>query len=152
MKRIVCILLSAAVFLAFASCSKDGSPEDETTETVSITESESAADVDLTTLSTTMAYSQLYNMTIHPENFIGKTVKLRGKYGVYDGEGRKYYVCEVMDETACCSQGLEFILSDGEEYPEYDPEAPVTIEVIGTFNTYTEDNQPYVQLEDAVIT
>jgi len=108
-------------------------------------------DIDLTKLSNTMVYSQLYNMIANPENFIGKTVKLRGKYGVYDGENRKYYVCEVWDETACCSQGLEFILADSEEYPDYNPDLPITIEVTGTLNTYIEDSQPYVQLENATI-
>jgi hypothetical protein len=56
-----------------------------------------------------------------------------------------------MDETACCSQGLEFVLSDSGEYPEYNPDMPINIEVCGTFNTYFEDNASYVHLENATI-
>ena len=90
-------------------------------------------------------------MVINPDKYIGKTVRLRGKYSVYDGENRKIYVCEVMDETACCTQGLEFILADSGEYPEYNPDIPISIEICGTFNTYIEDNHPYVQPEDATV-
>lgn len=105
--------------------------------------------VDLTKLSATVLYSELYNMITQPDDFIGKTVKMRGTYAVYNGEKRNYYVCEIQDSTACCTQGLEFILKDGEEYPEYNSESPVHIEIKGTFNTYKEDGQTYVQLENA---
>lgn len=153
MKKIISIMIISAVMLMLVSCgnNSENKSEAETTNPISTAESARAVDVDLTKLSDTMVYSQLYSMVVSPDNYIGKTVKLRGKYSVYDGESRKVYVCEVMDETACCSQGLEFVLSDSDEYPEYNPDSPITIEICGTFAKYVEDNATYVQLENASI-
>ena len=153
MKKIISIVIITAILLMLASCggNSENNSDAETTRAISVSEDAESVDIDLTKLSNTMVYSQLYNMVTKPDNYIGKTVKLRGKYSVYDGDNRKYYVCEVMDETACCSQGLEFVLADSEEYPEYNPDMPKSIEVCGTFNTYTEDNASYVQIENATI-
>ncbi len=163
MKRIVCFILIAVTVCTLSACSNNenkpagtGSADNTKAVSQSTEIKESKTDdnnvVDLTALSSTMVYSELYNMVTMPDDYIGKTVKMQGKYSVYDGEGRKYYVCEVSDATACCSQGLEFILKDGEKYPEYDSTVPKTIEISGTFNTYLEDNQQYVQLEEATLT
>lgn len=153
MKKIISLIIVFGLMLLLVSCANNSEKETDaqSTKQVSTAEDSKKADIDLTQLSTKMAYSQLYNMIASPDDYIGKTVKMRGKYSVYDGENRKYYVCEIMDETACCTQGLEFILANGEEYPEYNPDSPITIEITGTFNTYLEDNQPYVQLENTKI-
>ncbi len=76
-------------------------------------------DVDLTALSATMVYSEVYNMMYYPENYVGKTVKMKGIYIVYhDEDSDKYYHgCVISDVTACCSQGIEFELTDDYKYP-----------------------------------
>ncbi len=177
MKKVFTILFIALLSLLLASCSnganeKSGNNEnstitnvandEETTQTTAVqpktetstTESSntnSGETIDLTGLSTTVLYSELYNMLTQPDNFVGKTVKMRGTYAVYEGEGRSYYVCEVQDATACCNQGLEFVLNNADDYPEYNSESPSEIELTGVFNTYLEEGQTYVQLEDASI-
>ncbi len=153
MKNILCLFLALILSLTFVSCSKKDA-ENNTLNSKAANQSsqntsDNSAEIDLTAMSATMVYTELYNMVAKPDAFVGKTVKMRGKYSVYKGDGRKYYVCEVTDSTACCSQGLEFILKDGEEYPEYDSKVPCEIEISGKFNTYLEDNQQYVQLEEA---
>ena len=47
-----------------------------------------------------------------PEEYIGKTIKMRGLYNpVYDeAMGVEYHLCLISDATACCAQGLEFAL------------------------------------------
>ena len=180
MKRFIGIILMLALVFVFAACQNNSREEEAVSEavqtTVSATEAtsivttsettsqaettqsttakatETEADIiDLTLLNNTMLYSELFDIASQPDDYIGKTVKMRGTYAVYEGEGRSYYVCEVMDTTACCSQGLEFVLKKSEEYPEYHSDSPVEIEVSGTLNTYLENGQTYVQLEEASV-
>ena len=114
-------------------------------------------DVDLTALSSTMVYSEVYNMMVTPENYIGKTVKMNGQFAVsqaLDSEGnpdpqRIYFACIIADATACCSQGIEFVLSGEHEYPDDYPQPGSEITVLGTFQTYEEDGYIYCQLSNA---
>lgn len=120
--------------------------------------SESAGiDIDLTALSSTMVYSEVYNMMVTPENYIGKTVKMRGQLEIaqpLDADGnpdphRIYFSCVIADATACCAQGIEFVLAGEHEYPEDYPHPGAEITVSGTFRTYEEDGYIYGQLYDA---
>ncbi len=108
-------------------------------------------DIDLTKLSSTMVYSEVYNMMVTPENYLGKTVKMNGAFSIYYNAGldQYYFACIIADATACCSQGLEFVLSGDYTYPDDYPELGSDITVVGTFNTYEEDGYVYCQLTDA---
>lgn len=114
-------------------------------------------DIDLTALSSTMVYSEVYNMMITPENYIGKTVKMRGQLEIaqpLDADGnpdpqRIYFSCIIADATACCAQGIEFVLAGEHKYPEDYPQPGAEITVSGTFRTYEEDGYIYGQLYDA---
>lgn len=110
-------------------------------------------DVDLTKLSSTMVYSEVYNMMYTPENYIGKNVKLSGMFVAYTNQdGSRYYPAVIIaDATACCSQGLEFVLEGNPSYPEGYPEIETDITVIGTFETYLEDGNTYCRLKNAKI-
>ena len=113
-------------------------------------------DLDLTALSSTMVYSEVYSMMAEPETFVGQTVKMKGQFSVYqatDAAGQPipdqiYFACVIADATACCSQGLEFIL-DGAEYPDDYPAPGEEITVVGRFQTYMEGNWQYCHLVNA---
>lgn len=107
--------------------------------------------VDLTVLSSTMVYSEVYNMMVMPENYVGKTVKIDGAFAVYEGDNRNYYACVIADATACCSQGIEFVWNGEHSYPEDYPELGSEIIVQGIFDTYEEDGYLYCQLIDAEV-
>ena len=109
-----------------------------------------AADVDLTALSSTMVYAEVYNMIFEPAGYVGKTVKMEGMFTRYeDTEGNAWNSCVIMDATACCSQGLEFVLTDEYVYPDDYPEEGDDITVLGTFDTYKEDGYEFVTIRDA---
>ena len=114
-------------------------PEDEVN-----TDEES---IDLTAMTSTMVYAQVYSMLIEPESYLGKEITMDGTCFVYyDEENDKYYYsCIIQDATACCSQGIEFVLEDETEYPNDGD----SIRVKGFFNTYEEDGYMYCQLKDA---
>ena len=98
--------------------------------------SASGAAVDLTRLSATMVYAQVFNMIVEPEKFEGKTVKMRGQFMVYPmDKNENVYAVVISDATACCQQGLEFKWQGEHAYPaDYPPEGS-EIEVTGTFTT-----------------
>ena len=111
-------------------------------------------DVDLTTLSSTMVYSEIYNMMYEPDRYVGKRIKMNGQFAVYGNPntGAVYTVCIIMDATACCSQGLEFVLAGEHSYPADDPELGTEITVVGIFQTYEENGYMYCHLVDAEMT
>lgn len=107
--------------------------------------------VDLTVLNSTMVYSEVYDMTSKPENYIGKRVKMAGLFTAYQDETTKkrYFSCIIQDATACCAQGLEFELKEKRKYPEEYPEEEEEITVVGTFDTYEEEGYMYCVIKDA---
>lgn len=118
----------------------------------------SSYDVDLTALSSTMIYSEVYNMMSEPEKYIGKSIRMNGQFALYQATDETgtplpdqiYFACIIADATACCSQGLEFVLAGEHTYPDNYPELGTEITVSGTFETYDENGYMYCHLVDAV--
>jgi len=107
------------------------------------------ADVDLTLLSSTMVYAEVYNMTTaSPEDYFGKTVRMSGPYyaSYYETTDQYYHYVVIEDATACCAQGLEFIWEGEHAYPDDYPEEAAMIEVSGTFGSYDELGRTYYYL------
>ncbi len=110
-------------------------------------------DIDLTQLSSTMVYSEVFNMMYYPEEYVGKTVKMNGMYVQYHDEvtDKYYHNCLIMDATACCSQGIEFELTDDYSFPNDYPSEGQPICVAGTFDTYNEGEDFYCTLRQATL-
>ena len=83
---------------------------DDTSEESSAQPAE-GVDVDLTILSPTMVFAEVYNMLAAPDDYVGKVVKITGKYYSVNNEndGKTYFYVLIKDATACCEQGMEFI-------------------------------------------
>ncbi len=109
--------------------------------------------VDLTTLSPTMVYAEVYNMFMYPDDYMGKTIKVKGIFGIYEDmkTGETFTSCVIQDATACCAQGMEFELGDGKVYPDDYPSESEEIVVTGTYQTYEEDGLLYCYLADATL-
>lgn len=107
--------------------------------------------VDLTKQSSTMIYTTVYNMMYYPENFVGKTIKMTGNYSEYIAEdtGKRYFACIIKDATACCSQGVEFELTEDYKYPDNYPKEADPITVEGVFDLYKEGEYQYCTLRNA---
>ena len=135
------VMLLLALLLALSACGKQP-------ETSAAAENQaSEIDVDLTALSSTMVYSEVYNMLTAPESYVGKTVKMTGGYSSFMNEdtGAVYRVCMIADASACCAQGMEFVLKDGMAYPEMESD----ITVVGTFQVYDENGATFCHLVNA---
>ena len=109
------------------------------------------AECDLTKLGSTMVYSEVSNMMTTPENYLGKTVKASGLFDVYTdvNTGNLYYACIIKDATACCANGLEFVLDGDFSYPDDYPEVNTPITIGGVFETYSEGEATYCRLKNA---
>ena len=110
-------------------------------------------DVDLTSMSSTVVYTQVYRMISYPEDFVGKVVKMRGNFSAYYGGATKLYYPAVIipDATACCSQGIEFVLNGSPAYPDGYPTLGNEITVVGKFETYYEGTSRYCHLVNSYI-
>ncbi len=135
-----------------ASGSENNEKESATTSSPLLPEvSYDEPDIDLTVLSATMVYSEVYNMMVSPEEYIGKTIKMKGPFSFYHDEitDNNYFACIIQDATACCAQGIEFILTEDYSYPDDYPRADEEICVVGVFDTYLEDGYEYCTLRNA---
>ncbi|MCR5823716.1 MAG: hypothetical protein K6G60_04720 [Lachnospiraceae bacterium] len=112
---------------------------------------EEGYDIDLTRMSATLVYSTVYDMMVYPEKYVGKKVKMTGISSSLHDEDRDiyYYACIIMDATACCSQGIEFVLTEDYACPGDYPSDGETCTVGGTFDTYWEGNYIYCTLRNA---
>lgn len=111
----------------------------------------SEIDEDLTQMNSVVVYSEVYNMLVDAPSYVGKVVKMKGYTNVFiDPNTRKvYYACIIMDATACCAQGIEFILSDEyDKYKDY-PLQNEEITIVGVVSTYLEGGTSYLTLKDA---
>ena len=114
-------------------------------------------DVDLTVLSSTMVYSEVYNMLYNdPAHYLGKTVKAKGTFSIYqlvtDGVLQSdpvSYACIISDAAACCAEGMEFVLEGDYTYPDDYPELGAEITVIGEFQSYEENGMTWYHLANA---
>lgn len=108
-------------------------------------------DLDLTTLSSTMVYAEVYNIMVDPESYFGKNIKMQGNLAVYEDfeTGEYTFAVVIADATACCSQGLEFVLEGDYAYPEDYPAKGSEITVIGQMQPYEYNGFPMFHLENA---
>lgn len=177
MKKALFIMLCTAA-LALTGCGQKESPDTTAntvttaapTQTVQIVQTESptaapvfseeteasaaessTAEIDLTSMSSTMVYSYVFNMVTTPDDFIGQRVKIRGTYDeqFWDQTNLAYHYIVIADATACCAQGMEFVLTDPDAaYPQVGEE----FEISGIFGTYVENGTLYIQITADQIT
>lgn len=101
-------------------------------------------DVDLTTMSSTMVYSYVADMLANPSNYKGQLVRMGGDSNTTHGGTHS---CIVYDALGCCTEGIEYMLDESEDYPN----DGTGITVVGTFATYTKGDNKYFVLVNSVL-
>ncbi len=125
--------------------------EEDTVEEILAEDAETTeVDYDLTTMSSEMVYATVYQMLTSPAEYIGKTVRMNGLYyaSYYDVTEQYYHYCIIADATACCSQGMEFVMAEEEDVHQEDYDEVV---VTGTFGSYEELEVTYYCLLEATV-
>ena len=150
MKTLLTALLLAVLLLTLCACGGEEQASAPAPESNSEAASAPAAvDLDLTQLSSTMVYSEVYNIMMAPEDYVGKIIRMEGQCvsSYYEPTDATYYSIIIQDATACCAQGIEYVLTDGQTYPEDGGNATVT----GRFEPYDEEGTTWYHLVDASV-
>ena len=138
MKKKLFVLLSLlGAFFLLTGCGENAEEKTPTKLSLSGVSQNSEVDVDLTQISETVRFAEIYNMIIDPETDEGKTARTTGefrKFPAMEEGGSSYYSIVVQDAGACCIQGLEVILEEGST-ASY-PESGSMVTVDGVFETY----------------
>ena len=100
-----------------------------------------------------MVYSEVNNMLVNPDDYVGKTVRMSGTYAAFTNEDESQYYPAVIiaDATACCSQGIEFELEGKPSYPDGYPDPQTEVTVVGMFETYNEDGMQFCHLVNSIL-
>ncbi|MCR5422025.1 MAG: hypothetical protein K6E74_00095 [Bacilli bacterium] len=153
MKKILYIVIIALLVFLFACQDKNNVKQDDDTKDEKISEKYGEIDIDLASMSGTIAYSQVYDMINSPEKYEGKVVKMRGQFSAFYSKTTKLYYPAVIiqDATACCSKGIEFVLDGNPDYPAAYPKTGKTVTVVGIFEIYYENGDRYCHLVNAIV-
>ena len=161
MKKIIYVLI---VMLLLSACNKkEAEQQDSDKQTIvdvdyqskieeDVVEEEvddGEIDIDLSELTSIMAYCEVCNIISDLDNNKGKRIKIRGLLEYYeDPETKeKTFGCTVMDATACCSLGLMFIPIDDDNLPE----KYSIVNVTGVLEVYEKDGYELCRLKDAIV-
>lgn len=129
----------------------EGAPKPSETKKTKSSKSKNGIDVDLTNKSANMVYAEVYNMMVSPEDYVGKTIKMKGTFAQFHDEttDKYYFACIIKDAMACCSQGIEFVLNKKYKFPKDYPKEGDKICVVGVFETYKEGKDTFCTLKNA---
>ena len=64
-------------------------------------------------------------------------------------QNEQFYACIISDATACCAEGMEFVLKDDLAYPDDYQELGAELTVIGEFQSYEENGMTWYHLVNA---
>ena len=106
-------------------------------------------DIDLSELTSIMAYCEVCNIISDLDSNKGKRIKIRGLLEYYENPEtkEKIFGCTVMDATACCSLGLMFVPVDDTNLPE----KYSIVNVTGVLEVYEKDGYELCRLKNAIV-
>ena len=152
MKRALVIAMLLALTASLCAC---GGKEDKAAAAPAGTAAPAQkVDLDLSKLSGTVVYSQVYDMMVDPDAYLGQVVRVKGSFNYFKDADtqQEYFAVVIADATACCAQGMEFVWKGDHAFPGDYPDLDSEITVTGTFSTYEEGGFQYIQLADADMT
>ena len=123
--------------------------EEVTTEEL-LGEPDPNVDIDMTVMTATMVFSQMNNIMMAPDSYLGQKIKVSGEYYplYYEGTGNYYHYVLIRDALACCQNGMEFIWDEGSHaFPDEYPKEGQKMEIQGELKCYTEENYTYYYLD-----
>lgn len=135
-RKIVALLL--ILILSLCACGEEKLPE--------------GVDVDLSRMSGTVVYGKVYDMVTNGQNYQDQIVRMHGTTSTIDVKEKgkvvdTLYSCVIFDAAGCCSQGIEFILKDQNDFPGIGKE--ITVE--GRWDWYQLYGIDRYRLLDAIV-
>ena len=114
-----------------------------------------AADIDLTKMSKTMLFAVVLDIRSRPEQYLGKSVRMSGKFAIIQGvdaQGQPdpdkiFYNCVIPGAQS----SLEFGVAGELYYPEDFPDLESTIKVEGVYEKYEDNGKVYYRVGQSEI-
>lgn len=108
-------------------------------------------DLDLSQMSGTIVYAEVYNLVYDPAPYLGEVLRIRGYYSFFRDpvSDNVYYACVIPDATACCMQGIEFVPAEEPADPDHYQEDNADLTVTGRLEMYDDNGISYLHLTDA---
>jgi len=130
-RKITLILLLIIICTLVAGCAGGGESQKEEREAVQV-------DVDLTVLSETVLSAELMHIILNSDDYVGKTIRVRGTYYslFHEASGEFYHYVITKQGDECCQEGLEFVWNGDHTFPDDYPEMGTPIELYGVFSRY----------------
>lgn len=151
MAKFILIMIIGVMGLSLTACAeKTGSGSDKAQ--TSTEPQKLIVDEDLTALSSTMVYSTVLNMMTNGKEYDGKLIRMSGLYSEFYDESTNTVRqgCIIQDATACCAQGIEYVLAEEPADSTEIPKDGEEITVVGTFKVIEDEKYTYCIVEDAV--
>lgn len=105
-------------------------------------------DFDFTRYNYTMASALIFDMLINQEDYLGKRIRIKGKFFADEDENGRFFAVLLYDATACCQTGFTFEDSS-RKYPEDFPEQLEEIEITGVYSKKFYGNVEYTYIDCA---
>ena len=100
--------------------------------------------MDLSDMSYTMAYAQVYSMVMAPKRHQGETLKIQGSYYGFQSEGgQDVHLILIIDDAGCCEVGMEFQLTGTHTWPEDYPANNSIIRLTGLMDVIYHGDNPF---------
>ena len=103
----------------------------------------SPVDIDLTKMGKTMALAEMFRVLADPEEYDGKSIRLTGEFlpNQNPETGETFYTCIIQDNTACCTELIEFDELAGQESDDSlpVPEEGDEVTIQGVFKLVEDD-------------
>lgn len=116
--------------------------------------------MDITGFSKSMAFAEVSNIYITPEDYIGKTLKMKGTFKYFQAldkstqpiPGKYYFMIIIADTMGCCGVAMEFIPKEPYIFPDDFPNQEEVIKVSGVIKKEkNEHGEEKIRLTEAVI-
>lgn len=151
MKKTFIILLITILLISLFSCNGNKHIKERKTQNNKILTTEQV-DIDLSQLSLPVVYGQIFNITLNSDDYIGKTIKIKGIFDLFQDPNNNEVYCSIIipDEQACCMQGFGIKFKSEYKFPKDFPKDDDTVTLIGRYEI--EPNSSAGYLVDVTIT
>ncbi len=139
MRKVIVFALLLGLLSVFAACS--------TTETTD--DSNSGVDHDLTGMSATMLFGQVFDILHNSENYYESTIRLEGEFEVLVNavSDESVYTLIVEDEGGCCAQWLRLKMAEGVDIDIPEAGAAVLLEgKVVAAEDASDENDIYIEI------
>ncbi len=148
--KIKAVLLSLAMVF-FVGCSSNETEVETQEELKPHQISSEDIDYDLREMSSTMVYSQIFDLVTNPNEYTDARFVIQGHFMESEdmNTGEKFFAILIVDAAACCAQGLEIHIPDDVVLPIVTLPAEMIIEGTVGVKTVGDYDFPYILLENA---